>query len=566
MDPDEHVPYLQDAWRKFFGLVDPQTGQGFREYGELPRGAFPLEPDEATREWHENVFLKRLKDDEARAAKADEMLNGAKPENNVPGGGTSPTMDEDGITLDDDIEDNETMKGEGLRMPYSANPTSPLGRKAHSRASSGSPSYCGTRGRSRSPLQPPKGVDPERLYPQRHSYSGHRYSTPEPVSDMEDHTRRQSRKSSHVQYVYGNGPADESSVRSVSPSEYGATTSTSHHPSSRRRRVSEERASTRGRSAEPWHGYYSYGAYRVQSRGDSRSPMPGPRSKSHGGPSMRSSTESLDQGFTHYNTQYNGPLPPMSSKFVYTQEVSPSGLGSSRPGQLHQFVDVPAEYYQMHASSPSPIGHPLTAVGGNRTVNHHHRGNSPHGRGPRRVPSAGRGIARSGHSSRYQSSTDSLAPLEPSSSNILPASVVPPPKTYQPTVLSESEDDYSQYGAPVLNHHHYSYTSTPNLRSGSSASTAPAGVHLKSARRERERERDRVIGSDRMMKMQQMGAGGLGLSTEEEVVVGGRRDNFARAAAGGSKGGVASGGDGGRMNYVPAVGGVTTGGYSPYIR
>ena len=564
MDPDEHVPYLQEAWKRFSGLVDPQTGQGFRELGELPRGAFPREPDEATKEWHENVFLKRLKDDEERAAKADEKLNGVKPENNAPGGGTSPSIEEDGITLDDDIEDNETMKGEGLRTPYSAD------SKTHSRASSASPSYCGTRGRSMSPLQPPEGVDPERLYPQRHSYSGHRYSTPEPVSDLEDHTRSKPRKSSHVQYVYGNDesrPADGTSVRSVSPSDYGAATSTSHHPSSRRK-VSGERAGTRGRSAEPWHGYYSYGAYRAQSRGDSHSPVPGPRSKSHGGPSVRSSTESLDQGFTHYNTQYNGPLPPMS-KFVYAQEVSPSGMSPSRPGQLRQYVDIPAEYYQIHASSPpSSTAHPLTAVGGSRALNHNRRGNSPHGRGPRRVPSGGHGMptARSGPPSRYQSSTDSLAPPEPSSSNVPPTSAVPPPKPYQPVVLSESEDDYAHYGTPAVNHHPYPYTSTPNVRPGSGASTVAAGAHRKSARRERERERDRIIDSDRTRKMQQMDAGGLGLSTEEEVIVGGRRDNFARAAAGGSKGGVASGGSGGRVNYVPAAGGVTTGGYSPYIR
>ena len=595
MDPVEHVPYILEALRKF-DLVDPQTGQGFREYGELTREAFPMVSDTTTKIWHETVFLKRIKDNEERAAEAEEKAKGAKPsETTIPGGGASPTAEEDGIRLDDDIEDNETMKGEGTRASYSARSPSPSRCRPQSRASSSGSFY---RGRSRSPL-PQKGVDTGRLHAQQHSYaSGYsRYTTPEPPSDMEERVRGQSRKNSHIQYVYESGealPVDEASVRSVSPSVYGGTTSTSHHPSSRRRRISHER-STRGRSAEPMYSpYYTYGGgYHAHSRGDSASPMPKFRSKSHGGQSVSSSTEDLHQAYRHWN----GPLPPYSN-FVYQQEVSPSRGGHMRAGHLRTVDNIPvvtaasggaSDYYQRHTPPhlvPSSAGsstiHPLSSGGGRGGI-HHQPGAGPHDRGHRRAPSGGRGrsAAHSGASSRYQSSTDSLLPPDgllpapPLSSTSVPTPTnVPPPKMYQPTVMSDSEGEYAHYGTQAHTHHHqYASPNPSHHRSGSggASTTAQAGVYKRNVRRDREKERDRTIDNDRMMKMHQMGAGGLGLSTgggyEEEVVVGGRRGGSGRPAAGG-KGAASSGGSGGRVTYMAAgvaAGGVKAGGYSPYL-
>lgn len=582
MDPDEHVPYILDALRKF-DLVDPQTGQGFREYGELTREAFPMAPDEATKDWHETVFLKRIKDNEERAAEAEEKAKGAKPsETTIPGGGASPTAEEEGIRLDDDMEDNETMKGEGPRASYSTRSPSPPRRRPQSRASSSGSYY---RGRSRSPL-PQKGVDTARLHTQQHSYASGGYShygTPELPSDMDDRIRGQSRKNSHIQYVYENGearPVDEASVRSVSPSVYdgGATPS-------RRRRISHER-NTRGRSAEPMYSpsYYTYGrGYHGHSRGDSVSPMPKFRSKSHGGQSGSSSTEDLQQGYR----QWNGPLPPYAN-VVYQQEVSPSRRGHMRAGHLRTVDCIPAvtagsggaaDYYHapphlVPPSAGSSTIHPLSSAGGGRGT-HHKRGISPHDHGHRRAPSGGRG-RHSGASSRYQSSTDSLIPpdgLPPvpalSKTTVPTTTNAPPQKLYQSTVMSESEDEYAHYGAPTHTHHHHQYAS-PNPShhrsgSGGASTTAQAGAYKRSTRRDREKERDRTIDNDRMMKMHQMGAGGLGLSTaggyEEEVAVGGRRGGYGRPAA-------SSGGNGGRMTYMAAgvpAGGVKAGGYSPYL-
>lgn len=589
MDPAEHAPYLQEAVRKF-ELVDPQTKQGFREYGDLPRTAFPLEPDVATTEWHENVFLKRVKDNEEKAAEAEEKAKNAKSDFNVPGGGTSPTLEADSIRLDDDIEDNETMKG-GLRTPYSTRSGSPFRNKTHSRESSGS--YYDPRGRSRSPMPPPKGVDPDRLHAQRPSYTGeYRYATSGPPSDMEGHIHSRSRKNSHIQYLYDNGearPIDEASVRSVSPSEYGHATTSSHHPSMRGRK--NERVGTRGRSAEPYNSYYYNGGYRGHSREDSHSPM---RSKSHGGEG-NSSNEDLHREYVGGGRYYNGPLPPMA-KSVYELEV---GMGPSRTGHLRAMDNIPiptvsaaaADYYQIHTPphpaqslSSSSTARPVTTGSGSRGGTHHQRVPSPHDRGHRRVPSGGRGrsTAHSGASSRYQSSTESLIrpdmaipPVPPLSGTTVPTTTnLPPSKMYQTAVMTDSEDEYAHYSRNSHSRHQPHYIPSPNPShhrsgSGGASTTAQAGVYKRGSRRDRERERDRGIDNDRMMKMQQMGAGGLGVSGgyEEEVAPGGRRAGFARTAPGG-KGGASNAGGGGRMSYVPSgvsAGGVTAGGYSPYV-
>ncbi|KAI9672376.1 MAG: hypothetical protein M1817_003398 [Caeruleum heppii] len=53
LDPGEHVPYLQDAVRRFH-VVDPKTGKRFPK--DLPRGVFPADPDRELTAWHDGLF------------------------------------------------------------------------------------------------------------------------------------------------------------------------------------------------------------------------------------------------------------------------------------------------------------------------------------------------------------------------------------------------------------------------------------------------------------------------------------------------------------------------------
>ncbi|KAF8463164.1 hypothetical protein BDZ91DRAFT_317773 [Kalaharituber pfeilii] len=561
LEPDEHAPYIQEAVRKF-ELIDPQTGQGFREYGELPRTAFPKEPDEATWKWHENVFLKRLKDNEEREkAAAEEKVKNTPSDFKAPGGGTA----EAGIRLDDD-EDTKPMKGEGLRTPYSSSPRSPSRHKGHSRSSSTSRYYDSrSRSGSRSPL-PKHAVDPDRLYATRRAYSAHhRYVTPDPPSDMEERFR--SRKPSHVQYVFDNGDIDRASIRSVSPSvrEYSATTS-SHHArrrSKERRRLSSERIGARGRSAEPFGAYYAHGRY---SREDSHSPAPRSRPKSHDGPSYHSSNESLHRAYRPYNMT----LPPVVPHLVYQQEEG------AKAGHLRPVTDsFPVDYYQFHfpppqggSSTSSSTAHPLSGASvGVRASIHHTRGNSPDHSGHRRHGSDGRG--RSGASSRYHSSSDSLPrdfpPIPPLSGKTVPTTTpTPPQKAYAATVTTDSEDENASHHLPHYHHHHSShrYSQWP------SQSPDPATQHRRSQRRDRERERDRGIDNDRIAKMQQMGATPSPSSYEEDISPGGRRKDYSRTSVGGKPSSGVSGGGSGSSGRIPPYTGVMAGGYpsSPYVR
>jgi hypothetical protein len=53
--PGEHVPYVQNALRRF-DIVDPRTGAAFPRL--LPKEAFPSEPDEGLVRWYEDVSNK----------------------------------------------------------------------------------------------------------------------------------------------------------------------------------------------------------------------------------------------------------------------------------------------------------------------------------------------------------------------------------------------------------------------------------------------------------------------------------------------------------------------------
>ncbi|KAL7268786.1 hypothetical protein RUND412_008572 [Rhizina undulata] len=56
LDPEEHVPYLQEATRKF-PLLNPDTGERFPR--EIPKESFPREPDTETVQWHDEMFNKK---------------------------------------------------------------------------------------------------------------------------------------------------------------------------------------------------------------------------------------------------------------------------------------------------------------------------------------------------------------------------------------------------------------------------------------------------------------------------------------------------------------------------
>ncbi|KAG0128193.1 hypothetical protein HOY82DRAFT_586571 [Tuber indicum] len=76
LDPEEHVPYLQEAVRKF-QLADPETGELFPK--SIPNGAFPSKPDEETVKWHDDMFEKKSLADSAAAAAAAMPVPGAVP-------------------------------------------------------------------------------------------------------------------------------------------------------------------------------------------------------------------------------------------------------------------------------------------------------------------------------------------------------------------------------------------------------------------------------------------------------------------------------------------------------
>jgi len=67
LEPEEHVPYLQNAVKKF-PLVDLETGERFPR--EIPRAAFPRWPDEETERWHDEAF--------ARKAEENKKVGGAE--------------------------------------------------------------------------------------------------------------------------------------------------------------------------------------------------------------------------------------------------------------------------------------------------------------------------------------------------------------------------------------------------------------------------------------------------------------------------------------------------------
>lgn len=80
LDPEEHVPYLQEAAR-IFPLINPENNQPFPR--EIPKEAFPAGPDKETVKWHDEMFAKQSAK-EAAADKKDASKHG-KVQVPVPG-------------------------------------------------------------------------------------------------------------------------------------------------------------------------------------------------------------------------------------------------------------------------------------------------------------------------------------------------------------------------------------------------------------------------------------------------------------------------------------------------
>lgn len=80
LDPEEHVPYLQEAAR-IFPLINPENNQPFPR--EIPKEAFPSNPDQETVRWHDEMFAKQSAK-EAAAEKKDASKHG-KVQVPVPG-------------------------------------------------------------------------------------------------------------------------------------------------------------------------------------------------------------------------------------------------------------------------------------------------------------------------------------------------------------------------------------------------------------------------------------------------------------------------------------------------
>ena len=128
LDPEEHVPYLQEAVASF-DIKNPTTGALFPK--DIPRKAFPMKPDENMTEWHNDVF-ERLK----REAQ-DELEGSGKPEigGNAPDGTTPPNFS-DYFSAYESPRSRSSRSGRPPSTPYHGH-----GRR-HRRQSEPEPHYA----------------------------------------------------------------------------------------------------------------------------------------------------------------------------------------------------------------------------------------------------------------------------------------------------------------------------------------------------------------------------------------------------------------------------------------
>ena len=79
LDPEEHVPYLQEAIRKF-DVVDPRSGKFFPKI--LPKALFPERPDEEMVRWHDTAINRLREEAENESSQSERATaeNGTEPE------------------------------------------------------------------------------------------------------------------------------------------------------------------------------------------------------------------------------------------------------------------------------------------------------------------------------------------------------------------------------------------------------------------------------------------------------------------------------------------------------
>ncbi|KAL9116095.1 MAG: hypothetical protein Q9227_000464 [Pyrenula ochraceoflavens] len=79
LDPDEHVPFLQQALKRF-DVMNPTTGAKFPK--SIPRDAFPEKPDKELCQWHEKIGSRLEQDYNTRRIKAASPLYSPRGDKN----------------------------------------------------------------------------------------------------------------------------------------------------------------------------------------------------------------------------------------------------------------------------------------------------------------------------------------------------------------------------------------------------------------------------------------------------------------------------------------------------
>jgi len=198
LDPEEHVPYIQEAVRNFH-LRDPETGEPFPR--EIPAEAFPRHTDVETERWHNEAFAR--KNAEKKKREMEERAKAAVPP-------PEPTGISTGIAIESEEEDwtyRPRRKHRHRHTPYEE----PLD---YSRSAPGAHDTHGHSYRSSA-----------RGHRHHHSYShpeayGHVDIKTPVASDMEDelYAPRHSRHTSHGHSQTRHGYSSHSHSRSRQPS------------------------------------------------------------------------------------------------------------------------------------------------------------------------------------------------------------------------------------------------------------------------------------------------------------------------------------------------------------
>lgn len=201
LDPEEHVPYIQEAVRNFM-LRDPETGEPFPR--EIPAEAFPRYTDVETERWHNEAFA--LKNAEKKKRELEERAKAAvQPE---------PANISTGIPIESEEEDWAYRPRRKHRHRHTAY-EEPLD---YSRSAPAAHDHHDHHGRS-------AYRSSGRGHRHHHSYShpeayGHTVVETPVTSDIEEdlYASRHSRRTSHSRSQHRHGFSSQSHSRSRQPS------------------------------------------------------------------------------------------------------------------------------------------------------------------------------------------------------------------------------------------------------------------------------------------------------------------------------------------------------------